>query len=104
MAEQTDNENAHFNKLFWFCVWMAGTGLLFLMALCYLPIPKASERFADNVQGFIEGSVVTAAFSFLLGGTLPVKKVSSPTVLQTGDSPTNTVNPEGGVVNGEVVG
>lgn len=83
-------DEQHFSKLFWFCVGAVAVGLGFLMSLCYFPIPKGSERFADNVQGFIEGSVVTAALAFLLGGNLPTKK-TSPTVLQTGDQPTNNI-------------
>jgi hypothetical protein len=69
-----NEETQHFNKLFWFCCINVAAGVLFLIALCYIPVPKGSERFADNVQGFIEGSIVTAAMTYLLGGNLPSKK------------------------------
>lgn len=91
MADQpTDNsqiDNTHFNKLFWYCAIFSFFGISFLMLLCFVPVPKSAERFADNVQGFIEGSVVTACIAFLLGGNIPLFKKSSPTVTNTGDSP-----------------
>jgi hypothetical protein len=70
-----ENNTNHFNKLFWFCC--VGIGIAFLITLCFVPIPKGSERFADNCQGFFQGSVVTGAMAFLLGGSIPIKKVSS---------------------------
>lgn len=88
-----DPDNQHFNKLFLFCCIFAGTGIVFLMALCFLSVPKEGVRFADNVQGFIEGSVVTACLQFLLGGNMPIKKSSEPTVVQTGSDPVTNVSP-----------
>jgi len=85
MADQ-EIDSIHFNKLFWFCVAAVGIGILFLISLCYIPVPKSSERFADNVQGFIEGSVVTAALAFLLGGNLPTKKQPDNTVTTNTDT------------------
>lgn len=87
------NDESHFKMLFYFCVGMASAGILFLICLCYLPVPQGNTGLAENVEGFIEGSVVTAAISFLLGGNLPTKKANNPTVLQTGDAPQTTVNP-----------
>ncbi len=84
-----EKDNTHFNKLFWFCVGCVAVGLTFLIALCFVPVPKGSERFADNCQGFFQGSIVAAAITFLLGGNIPVKKV--PTVAQTGDNPQTTI-------------
>lgn len=82
-----EQDTQHFNKLFWFCVCCVAIGVGFLFALCFFPIPKSSERFADNCQGFFQGSIITAAISFLLGGNIPTKK-ATPTVTATGDSPT----------------
>lgn len=78
-----EQDQQHFNKLFYFCIGCVAVGLTFLIALCFLPIPKGSERFADNCQGFFQGSIVTAAMSFLLGGNIPTnKKVDAPVVNQ----------------------
>lgn len=78
-----EQDQQHFNKLFYFCIGCVAVGLTFLIALCFLPIPKGSERFADNCQGFFQGSIVTAAMSFLLGGNIPTnKKQDAPTVNQ----------------------
>lgn len=74
-----EQETQHFNKLFYFCIGCVAIGLTFLIALCFIPIPKGSERFADNCQGFFQGSIVTAAMSFLLGGNIPVSKKQSET-------------------------
>lgn len=77
-----EQDQQHFNKLFWFCVGCVGIGLTFLIALCFIPVPKGSERFADNCQGFFQGSIVTAAMAFLLGGNIPITKKPSTTVGQ----------------------
>ena len=78
-----EQEQQHFNKLFWFCVGCVGLGIIFLITLCFVPVPKGSERFADNCQGFFQGSIVTAAMSFLLGGNIPLKKNSNVIVNST---------------------
>jgi hypothetical protein len=84
-------ENNHSVKLFWFCVFSVAVGVAFLIALCFFPIPKGSERFADNVQGFMEGSIITAAISFLLGGNLPNgKKPTGANQVQSNESEENS--------------
>jgi len=89
-------DDQHFNKLFYFCAALSFIGITYLVCLTYFPVPQQNKDFAENVQGFIEGSVVTAALSFLLGGNIPTKKPTSPTVVQTGDAPVNnvTTNPD----------
>ena len=53
-------------------------------------MPKSSERFADNCQGFFQGSIIASAIAYLLGGNPTQKK--TPTVTQTGENPVvNTV-------------
>lgn len=74
-----NNNSEHFNKLFWFCCACVAIGLAFLITLCFVPIPKGSERFADNCQGFFQGSIVTAAMAFLLGGNLPLARKAEAT-------------------------
>lgn len=70
------NQNSHFDKLYWFCVGLTAYGLLFLAALVWIPIPADNVRFADVILGFITGSLVMAAISFLLGGNAPTPKKS----------------------------
>lgn len=73
-------DQRHFDKLFWFCVAICGIGLAYLITLTFVAIPKGSERFADNCQGFFQGSIITAAVSFLLGGNIPINKKPTTTV------------------------
>lgn len=80
------NDNTHFNKLFYFSCGCVAIGLIFLICLCFCPIPHGSERFADNVQGFMEGSVVTAAMAFLLGGNIPAPKKDPATNVQSSET------------------
>lgn len=84
-----EQDNTHFNKLFWFCVGLAALGLLFLICLCYIPVPKDNQHYAENCLGFIQGAIITAAVAFLLGGNMPSNRKT--TVPVTGDNPSVTV-------------
>lgn len=66
--------DANFNKLFWFVVGLVVFGLGYMVALTFIPIPKENMRFADTSIGWVQGSVVTMAISFLLGGNAAVTK------------------------------
>lgn len=67
-------EPDHFDKLFWFVVSLVAFGLMYMVALTFIPIPKENIRFADTSIGWVQGSVVTSAIAYLLGGNAPAKK------------------------------
>lgn len=81
-----EQEDKHFNKIFAFACVCAALGILYLFAITFIPLPKSSERFADNCQGFFQGSIIASAIAYLLGGN-PTTKKSQPTIVQTGDNP-----------------
>lgn len=77
-------EDRKFIMIFWFCVGMAATGLVFLAALIFIPYPLQHEQMANVALGFITGTFITAAIQYLTGGTPTVKKPETPI---TGDQP-----------------
>jgi len=88
-----EQEDKHFNKLFWFCTSLTAFAVLFDACMVWIPIPKDNQKYADVLLGSLNTGALMAGIQFLLGGNAIPKK-NQPTVVQTGDSPTtNTVAP-----------
>ncbi|MFI5157688.1 MAG: hypothetical protein ACHQF4_02420 [Sphingobacteriales bacterium] len=86
------NEEKKFILVFAFCCGIVLFGVSYIYCLTFFVIPPANIRFADTSIGWIEGTLITAAVFYLLGGN-PTAKKPDATVLQTGDSPVNNVTP-----------
>lgn len=78
------DESKKFVLIFWFCAGMAASGLIFLAALIFVPIPKDNIQMANVALGFITGTLITAAIQYLTGGSPTIKKPETPI---SGDKP-----------------
>lgn len=86
------NEERKFLLIFWFCVGITITGLLLLTCIIFLPIPKENQQTANVALGFLTGTLITGAISYLLGGNPSAKKADS-TVVQSGPDAITNVAP-----------
>jgi hypothetical protein len=62
-------EPQHFDKLFYLIVGLIAFGLLYMLLITFLNVPKTNERHVDMILSFLMGSVITVAISYLLGGS-----------------------------------
>lgn len=83
------DEHRKFILIFWFCVGMSATGLVFLGALIFVPYPIQHEQAANVTLGFITGTLITAAIQYLTGGSPTIKKPETPI---SGDKPTINID------------
>jgi hypothetical protein len=63
-----DQNNPHFDKLYWFCVLVFITGFSYIVSITFLAIPKENQRIVDTATGFVLGSMIMSAIGYLLGG------------------------------------
>lgn len=62
----------------WFSIGVFVCSFAGMMALLFLPIPDANREMASNAQGFLQGSLIMSAISFLLGGNPKQAKPGEP--------------------------
>ena len=67
--------NDHFNKIFWYIVGITAVAFSYVFVITFISIKETNLRFADTALGFILGTVLGSAISYLLGGSpMPPKK------------------------------
>ena len=70
-----DNKD-HFEKLYWFCIWIIIVMVCILIGLIW--IPPNDKTIANVSFGFVTG-VITMCVSYLIGGNpSPTKKPDNP--------------------------
>lgn len=87
-----NHEDKHYKMLFWFCVGLTASAIIFDVCMVWVPIPKANEKYADVLLGSLNTGALMAGIQFLLGGNAMPKKDQA-TVNVTGDTPTINTNP-----------
>jgi len=73
-----DQQNPHFEKIFWFCVFLVFIGFGYIFYVTIFPIPEKNQRTVDTVVGFALGSMVMSAVGYLLGGNPTAQKQKAP--------------------------
>jgi uncharacterized membrane protein len=74
-----EQQDAHFNKLYWFCVGLTVTAVVFDICMVWVPIPKDNQKYADVLLGSLNTGALMAGITFLLGGNA-IQKKQQPTV------------------------
>lgn len=69
-----DQQNPHFEKIFWFCVYIITIGFGYIFYVTIAVIPDKNQRTVDTVVGFALGSMVMSAVGYLLGGNPTAQK------------------------------
>lgn len=67
-------DNNKFNKTFWYIVYITTLVFVYIFCVTFIPIPEKSQRFVDIAFGFLLGTVLGNATSYLLGGSPEDKK------------------------------
>jgi hypothetical protein len=80
-------DNQHFDKVFYFICGLVALVLLFDIAVIFVPVPQAGQKYADILVGSLNTGTLMAGVQYLLGGT-PDKKPTD--VTNTGNNPVIT--------------
>jgi len=80
-------EERHFRSIFTYIAAITVIVLLYVMCITFIPIPKENQRFVDIALAFLLG-FISSNSQYLTGGN--PKKTETPSIVQTGDSPTAT--------------
>lgn len=80
-----DNNDNHFNKIFWFIVCLTGFGAFFSVWLLIRFKGDVAERFADQSMIFWLTSAVGGGIGYLIGSSM-----NKPTQPKPGSSPGTT--------------
>ena len=87
--------NDHFDKIFWYIVGITVAAFTYVFVITFISIKETNLRFADTALGFILGTVLGSAISYLLGGSPAQIKKSSPSGTTTAEVTANiTTTPD----------
>lgn len=89
VCDMAEHEDIHEQRVFRYINWTTAIIFVIIVAVIFLPIPHGNDKYVDIALGILLG-ILSSNSGTITGGN-PQKK--QPTVTQTGDSPTTTVNP-----------
>jgi hypothetical protein len=91
--QQEDN---HFNHIFWFIAGMVMLVISVDVAVMFIPIPTGGQKYADLLIGGLNTGALMSGIQYLLGGNPLAKKQPDATSVTANDSSNVTVNPKDG--------
>lgn len=69
-----DQDNPHFNKIFWYIIMITVIALGYATAVTFVVVPKDNSHIVDVTLGFLFGTLVSAGVGYLLGGNPVLNK------------------------------